>query len=134
MDSSGINKSASTLVGQMFKKDANADAKLSQAEYKSFLASKSGNSGISDAAAAASFKQMDANGDGSLTETEAESFFALPTVEGPKLDAATTSSLLEALSQANQESAQSSPDLLTQLLQSYGNAQSKLGGSFSGDA
>ena len=133
MDTSGINKGASTLVGQMFKKDVNADARLSQAEYKSFLTSKSGNAAISDAAAAASFKQMDANEDGSLTQAEAESFFTAPSVSAP-MDAITTSSLFDALSAENNASTSSSPDLLAQLLASYTNAQRKLGGSFNGDA
>ncbi len=134
MDTSGVGKGAGALVTQMFKKDANADAKLSQAEYKSFLTSKSGNSGISDAAAVASFKQMDANADGSLTETEASAFFAPAQVEGPKLDSATAAFLFDSLSAENQSSAQSSPDLLTQLLANYTSSQKKLGGSFSGDA
>lgn len=134
MDTSGVGKGAGALVGQMFKKDANNDAKLSQAEYKSFLSSKSGNSGISDAAAAVSFKQMDANNDGSLTEAEANAFFAPAQVEGPKLDAATTATLFDSLSSENQNSARSSPDLLTQLLASYTSSQKKLGGSYSGDA
>lgn len=134
MDTSGIGKAAGGLIGQMFKKDADSNGKLSQAEYKSFLAGKPGNSSVTDAAAAQSFKAMDADGDGSLTQAEAESFFTLPSVEGPKLDAATTSTLLDALSQENQQSAQSSPDLLSQLLANYTAGQKKLGGSFSGEA
>lgn len=134
MDTSGIGKAAGGLIGQMFKKDADGNGKLSQAEYKDFLASKSGNSSVSDAAAAQSFNAMDADGDGNLTEAEAESFFTLPSVEGPKLDSATTASLLDALSQSNQESAQSSPDTLSQLLASYTASQKKTGGSFSGEA
>ncbi len=135
MDTSGIGKGAGALIGQMFKKDANGDAKLSQAEYKSFLASKSGNAGISDAAAAASFKQIDADGDGdgSLSKSEVESFFTAPSVSAP-MDAVTTSSLFDALSAENTASANTSPDLLTQLLASYTAAQKKLGGTFSGDA
>lgn len=133
MDTSGIGKGAGALIGQMFKKDANNDARLSQAEYKSFLTSKSGNAGISDATAAASFRQMDADGDGSLTQAEAESFFTAPSVAAP-LDSITTSSLLDALSAENTASANSAPDLLAQLLASYTAAQKKLGGSFTGDA
>ncbi len=125
---------AAGLVGQMMKKDSDASGKLSQAEYKSYLASKSGNSAISDAAAAASFKQMDADGDGGVSEAEATTFFTPPQVDTSSLlNSTTTASLLDALAAENTQSASSSPDALTQLLASYTSAQKKLGGSFSGD-
>lgn len=136
MSTSGIGNSSNPLVNQMFQKDTNQDGKLSQAEYKDYLAGKSSTGTVSSAAAAAAFDQLDKDGDGSVTQAEAENFFALPTVNSASLlDSTTTSSLLDALTAENTASTNSSPDVMTQLLQSYTAAQGQASSStFSEDA
>lgn len=131
MSISGISKGGQTLVDQMFKQDANKNGTLSVDEFKKFAAEKSGASAPNSAALEANFQKMDANGDKQLSQSEAQNFFSLPQVEGPKLSSATTSSLLDLLSQENQAAASSTtkPDLLSQLLQNYAKIQ---GGSSSG--
>lgn len=131
MSISGISKTGQGLVDQMFKQDADKNAKLSVTEFKQFSSEKSGTVKPNPAALEAQFKTMDADGDKQLSKAEAQKFFSLPQIETPKLSSSTTSNLLDLLSQENKAAASStSPvNLLNQLLQNYAKAQNSGSGS-----